>query len=370
MNWPGWLLPFDSFLIVIFAFNTVIIRMRLRLALVGQTVGFLVSFFLLAGQVHSRHFPDTLINHLNGITEQIYNERFDSANALIDCLYQDSSWGPTGPLFRAILYQSQMMAAESDFLVKPFLATLDSVEASAKQMLEKGTDSALAYFYLGHNQAFRSLYKGRAGHTWAAIKHGLAAGRAYNKGYELDPSFYDLAFGLGSYRYWKSVKTKLINWTPLFRNEKTDGISLLLLAADSAQISVDAARTALIWVYINEKLFDEAIGLSESLATKYPHGLTFLWPQAETCYRLKEFSRAVSFYETIASHLRENQGNYYNGLEAAYFLSECYRALLPTDGNYHNKLAALQDEVRSWNIPAETQKRQSKKLKKILAKIQ
>lgn len=343
--------------------------MRLRLALVGQTVGFLVSFFLLAGRLHGGHFPDTLADRLNGITEKIYNEHFDSANVMIDSLYRDSSWGPIGPLFRAISYQSQMMAAESDSLEKPFLITLDRVESAAKQMLERRADSALAYFYLGHSQVFRSVYKGRAGHTWAAVKHGLAAGRSYSKGYELDSSFYDLTFGLGSYRYWKSVKTKLINWTPLFRNERNSGISLLLLAVDSAQISADAARTALIWIYINEKQFDEALSLSESLSVKYPYGLTYLWPEGEIYCRLKKFSLAVPIYETITNRLRENHGNYYNSLEAAYFLSECYRALLPIENNYQNKLMALQEEVRSWNIPAETQERQGKKLKKILSKI-
>lgn len=343
--------------------------MQLRPASISQTVKFLIGFFLLASQLHGGHFPDTLACRLNSINEKIYNEYFESANTAIDSLYKNSSWGPIGPLFRTILYQSQMMATESDFLEEPFMVTLDSIESAAEQMLEKGTDSVLAYFYLGHSQALRSVYNGRARHTWTAIKLGLAAGRSYSKGYELDSSFYDLAFGLGSYRYWKSVKTKLINWTPIFKNERSSGIDLLLLAADSAQISADVARSSLILVYINEKQFDKALNLSESLFAKYPGGLTYLWLKGEIYYRLKKFSLAIPIYETIANRLRGNPGNYYNRLEAAYFLSACYRALLSTERSYRNKLISLQEEVRTWNIPAETQKRQEKKLKKILAKV-
>jgi hypothetical protein len=318
------------------------------------------------GDAGDRHFSTESAASLNQISGFIYNDHFVRAEQLIDSLDQSGSQAATGRLFRVILYQSQMMAAESNYLNDEYFAALDSLESAARRLLDRGSDSALACFYLGHAHAFRSLYHGHFGGLLKALKSGLAARKAYSRGYEIDSTFHDLALGLGSYRYWKSVKTEAINWTPLFKDEKSSGIELLRLAADSSEISQDAASASLIWVYINEERYAEAIRLATAMRQKYPEGLTFLWGLGEAYFRMEDCRSAVDIYETILARLRHRPGNYYNFVQASYFLSECYRRLIDSFPDMTQRLASLQNEIETSPIPDDTRKRQKKNIKRIL----
>jgi hypothetical protein len=320
----------------------------------------------LSGTAHGKYFSDELAVCLNSITSDIYNDRFGSARRTIDSLALSTNCRPLTFLFETILYQSIMMGEESDTLEAEFYASLDSLQSCAETMLENGQDSVLAYYYLGHQFAFRSLYKGRAGHTWSAIKTGLKARNAYSDGYKLDSTFHDIGLGLGSYRYWKSVKTKAINWTPLFKNEKKNGIELLRLAADSSEISRDAATTSLIWIYINEKRYGEAIRLAGEMRHKYPAGLTFLWALGEAYFKLGDCHQAVLIYADLFSRLKAKPGNCYNVIEVAFLISECYQEIYDNQDDRQMKTKDLYAEVMACKIPDVTAKRQKNKLKALL----
>jgi len=324
-------------------------------------------FLLTSSQcVFGAHFPDSLRSALNRITGYIYDDRLEQAGAAIDSLATVDSPHPVTTLFRAVLYQSQMMAEESDRLEPSFLILLDSVETGADSILAAGGDSALAWYLIGQADALRSLRLGRSGHTWGAIKAGMAAGRAYSKGYAVDSQFYDIGLGLGSYRYWKSVKGRLLTWTFLLKNEKANGIELLRQAADSAEISADAAVTSLIWVYLNEERYGEAIRLTEHMHHKYPHGLTFVWALGEIFLSMHDWRSAAQVYAEILDRVDAAPGNYYNTIEASYCLIKCYGELAATDPPFADMATNIRNHLRTCPIPEEIRKKQVKKLSYIL----
>ncbi|MCK5126438.1 MAG: bacterial transcriptional activator domain-containing protein [candidate division Zixibacteria bacterium] len=312
------------------------------------------------------HFSPDLKLCLNKITGHIYNDEFDEAGAVIDSLADSDCSRPFIFLSYSTLYQSQMMTAESEFLEKEFYSALDSLEFYSELMLETGQDSAMAYFLLGHNKAFRSLYDGRAGHTWSAIKKGLGARNAYSKAFDIDSTLYDIGLGLGSYRYWKSVKTKAINWTPLFKNEKKNGIELLRLAADSSEISQDAAVSSLIWIYISEKRYGEAIRLADEMRLKYPKGLTFVWALASAYYKFGDCPAAIEMYRTINRRVAGNPGNYFNYIESAFYIVKCLDEIKEFSPEVNLEKCELARMIEIGLIPEDTRKRQSKKIKTIL----
>ena len=337
-----------------------------RIGLICALLLLLVGGLCHRAEARRVYFSPEMRSCLNDITADIYNDKFDSAGMKIDSLAQVDSSRIYAFLFYSILYQSRMMAAESDSLEAEFYAALDSLQNRAEAMLETGSDSVIAYYLLGHQFAFRSLHDGRAGHTWSAIKKGLKARNAYSDGYKMDSAFYDIGLGLGSYRYWKSVKTKAINWTPLFKSEKKDGIALLRLAADSSEISRDAARASLVWVYINEERFGEAIRLADDMRRRYPEGLTFLWALAEAYYKLKDYPQAAKNYSEILDRLRLDPGNWYNMIEVSYYLVDCYEQMeQKVTDVYSEDICALKAMITGAAIPEETRDRQSKKLKSI-----
>jgi len=320
----------------------------------------------MAAAATAQRFPPDLKNALQRFNTHIYNDRFGDAEKLLDSLRKHDGPIPICRMYRAVLYQSRMMAYESNDGEKELYAILDSLEADAESILSAGGDSALAYWFLGNSHAFHSLFLGRGGHLVGALKHGLSARNAYGRGYECDSTFHDIALGLGSYRYWKSVKTRAINWTPIFDDETRSGMELLRLAADSAEISSDAARAALIWIYINEERYAEAVRLARRMRYRYPDGLTFLWGLGEAYYRLNDCRGAIDVYETIYARLKERPGNYYNIIDAAYYLSECCRRVSDRWPEYAGLLDSLRSEIGRMPIPDEMRKRQDDKLEKIL----
>jgi len=245
---------------------------RATFLIIGIVAVLILSTAMAGG---SERFSPDIKACLHRVSADVYNDRFDSADAILDSVQNHGGPAPLCRMYRAIARQARMMADESDALKDNFFSLLDSLQIDGDSLLTEGGDSALAYWLIGNSHAFRSLYLGRSGNMLGALRHGLAARSAYTKGYTLDPQFHDIALGLGSYRYWKSVKTSAINWTPLFKNERQSGIDLLRLAADSSEISSDAARAALIWVCINEKRYIEAIRLAREMRRMYPDGLTF-----------------------------------------------------------------------------------------------
>jgi len=334
---------------------------RNRLFVVG-----IVAALIMSAAAGAERFTPDIKACLHRISGDIYNDRFDRASALLDSMQNHNGPAPICRLYRAITFQAQMMADESDFLKDDFFALLDSIQDDGDSLLADGGDSALAYWLIGNSHAFRSLFLGRAGNILNALRHGLAARSAYTKGYAVDPHFHDIALGLGSYRYWKSVKTAAVNWTPLFKNERQAGIDLLRLAADSAEISADAAKAALIWVYINEKRYLEAVRLARQMRREYPYGSTFLWALGEAYRKFGDYRGAAHIYEEILARLKEKPGNYYNIIEAADYLSRCYRKLADENAEIHARLTALKKQIAGMPVPDDTRKRQWDKLHDIL----
>ncbi len=336
---------------------------KLQDVVIGIVAVLLLSVSTVASD---RRFSPEIIPCLHRVSADVYNDRFDGAVALLDSLQNHDGPAAVCRVFHAITVQAQMMADESDDLKDEFFALLDSLQADGDSVLTEGGDSALAYWLIGNSHAFRSLFLGRAGNILGALRHGLAARSAYTKGYAIDPHFHDIAFGLGSYRYWKSVKTAAVNWTPLFKSERQAGIDLLRLAADSAEISAEAAKSALIWVYINEKRYIEAIRLAREMRRSYPDGLTFLWALGEAYRKFGDTRGAAHIYEEIFDRLQTSPGNYYNIIESAYYLSRCYRKLADENAGIHARLAALKKRLADMPIPEFTRKRQQDKLHDIL----
>ena len=322
-----------------------------------------IALILIADVSAARsHFPDELRSALNRISGYIYDDKFELARRSIDSLEREFPSDPVVPLFRAILFQSEMMSEESDRLEPDFYDLLVRVKSGADSILARGGDSALAWYLKGQADALRSLRLGRSGHTWGAIKAGMAAGKEYSKGYEADSQFYDIGLGLGSYKYWKSVKGKVLTWAFLLKNEKDDGIALLRQAMDSSEISSDAAATSLIWIYLNEERYPEAIRLTDRMGQKYPNGLTFDWAMAEIYFEMDDWRTAAAYYTNLLDRLMLTPGNGYNIIEASYYLIKCYKNLDERDSSWGLKINDIKSGLDTLKIPESTQKRQQKKL--------
>jgi hypothetical protein len=256
---------------------------------------------------------------------------------------------------------AEMTAAEEAIHRDEFGVLLDTIEMLANRQMPTAGAPRRAWMHLcaGHARAYRSLYEARFGSFIKAVKSGMSARAAYQQGLDNDSSVYDLYFGLGSYHYWKSARAGFLKWLLLFKNEKEKGIAELHLAADSGVVFSDAAHSALIWVWLNEKIYDSAIVAAEVMHRRFPEGRSFLWPLAQALVEDKQYRRALDIYRELRTTLTADPGNYYNLIQCDYLMAYCLEQMRLT-GEAAEVAHRLQDYEDS--IPDRTRRRQRSRL--------
>ncbi len=291
----------------------------------------------------------------------LLNARWDDANRIYESMRHENKNNPVGYLYLAGAIQSKMIASEANLESERFFALLDSTILLSEEILVNCStkDSALCYLFLGHQNAYRAVWEARFGSNLSAISYGFKARNMYDKGIDTDSTLIDLYFGLGSYHYWKTVKAGILTWTGIFKNDREKGIDELNRAIDSSLFSKNAARSSMIWIYINEKEYDRAIILAREMHQKYPNGNFFLWPQAESYFKKGKYSEAIKIYDTILVRLKDEPGNYYNMIEVVYYLYQSYFKNNQRDKS--REMLIYFDAIKD-SFPKQTRRKQRRKI--------
>ncbi|MBN2227243.1 MAG: tetratricopeptide repeat protein [candidate division Zixibacteria bacterium] len=285
-----------------------------------------LAFLLLLTPAQSTLLPPEKLEHIDRGMDAMLNGQWERAYGIFEDLHRRDITDPGGYLFRASVWQAEMIDREEDLFGSDYFALLDSVVISAEKRLISCTtrDSALCYLFIGHQFAYRSIWEARFGSKFAALGDGFKAKGWYRDGLQIDSTLYDLYLGLGTYHYWKSVKSGILRTVGVFKNEKEQGIREIRLAVDSSLFSKDVAASELIWVMLNEEEYDQAIALCRDLLKRFPDGISFRWPLAEAHLKSERYHEAIDEFQAIFDNIRENPGNYFNVIEAAFWL---YHAL-------------------------------------------
>lgn len=329
-----------------------------------------VSFFVLQSFIigpsvfaGERVYIDSTYTRLLGEAQRaILNDQFDQADSIADRITALSPRDPAGRVTRAASMLARMTWAEDTLCGDRFERLLDTIQRLCTAELDSAgrERKAWLYLFLGHTQAYRSLYESKFGSSFTAVRVGLRTRTYYGAGLEQDSSLTDLYFGLGSYHYWKSVKAGVFRWLGLFHNDINLGIAELYRAADSSLFSRDIARSALAWVWLDRERYDSVIALTEPMCLLYPLGTSFLWPLARSRWDKKEYVAAHDAYSHLRGLLKERPGNYFNLVECDYYLSACRE-------KSGDKVAAAAEAIRlneyDRYIPPRTRERQADKLR-------
>lgn len=307
-------------------------------------------------------YPDTVqVGLLLDIQEKLYNDRYQAAEEIARLLITRYPDDPLGYLFRAIVLVTAMYDAEENTRSGEFHALLDTTELLALAVV-KATDMnrrAWAFLALGHVESYRAVWEARFGSKLAAARKARAGAQQYRRGLDADSSLYDLYFGLGLYHYWKSAKAGVLRWVGLIADDKARGIQQLTRAADSSLTSRQAARSALIWIHLDRKEYNQAIALSVEMLDRYPDSRTFLWPLAKAYFETERYGDAATAYERLRTSLATNPGNYHNLIECDYRLAQCYEKMELPQAWAH---AAAQAMTYFDNLSADTRDRQKDRI--------
>lgn len=308
-----------------------------------------------------------------------FRENYPLAEEKFKQIVSQTPQDPAGYFFFAMLYQAQMIDYESDFREEEFNESIKIVKKHAKERIKNnkaagsiGKD-AWAYLFLGNAYAAKAIHDARNGNWWSGLNNGMKAKSALKEAIKLDPELYDAYVALGSYHYWASVVTKALQWLPFFGDKREEGIAEMQLAQKRAIFSQDAASNGLIWMYVNEKKFDQAISLAKEMQNKYPEGKSFLWGLATAYYEKFDWKNALLSYQEIVRKIQSQQNdpvyserseskslnNYYNLVECKFHIANCLFNL----GKFKECISTC-EEIQSYPLDEKTKERQKDKLKK------
>jgi tetratricopeptide (TPR) repeat protein len=299
---------------------------------------------------------------LQGI-QASFREDYALAETWFNTLVRMAPEDPAGYFFLAALYHAQMIDYESDFREEELYANVNIAKKFARQKIRDNDKDAWAHVILGNSYGVKAVYNAMKGKWWSGLNEGLYAKSALKQAVKLDSELGDAYVGLGSYHYWASVKTRSFWWLPFVGDHREMGISQTKLAYEKSVFSKAAAASGLIWMYLNQKQYDEAISLAREMQSEYPEGKSFLWPLAQAQFEKRSWNDALSTYGELLNRLEEyypsgNPDQSYNIIEARYYVAHCLFSL----GKYAQCDSVCQ-EILSFPLDEEVKKRQEAKLK-------
>jgi tetratricopeptide (TPR) repeat protein len=339
-----------------------------------------LSFVLLSLFVFpNRGLPQKYLDYQNEEVKQIplegidacFRENYPLAEEKFKAVLSKAPEDPAGYFFLAMLHQAQMIDYESNFKEKEFDANVKMAKKFARARIKHDKKDAWGYLFLGNAYAAKAIHEAREGNWWSGLNNGLRAKSALQEAIKHDPGLYDAYVGLGSYHYWASVVTKAFWWLPFIGDNREEGMSQMKVACEKSSYSREAAANGLIWIYINEKRYGQAISLSEEMQKKYPEGKSFLWTLATAYYEKSDWTDALSLHQEILERIEnqiggfpssgdhpENPHNYYNHIECKYHIANCLFNL----GRFEECILAC-EEIQNYPLDEKTRERQRDKLK-------
>ena len=318
-------------------------------------------------------FPQRYLDYQNEEIKNLFGEGIDAcfrenyplAEEKFQQIVSKSPQDPAGYFFKAMLYQAQMIDYESDFKEDDFYENIKTAKQYANARIKSNRKDAWAYLFLGNAYGVEAVYDARKGSWWSSLNHGLKAKSALKEAVKHDPGLYDAYAGLGSYHYWASVVTKALWWLPFIGDKREEGIAEMKLAQKGSIFAQDAATNGLIWMYINEKKFDQAIDLGKKMQNKYPEGKSFLWTLATAHYEKFDWKNALLSYQEIVRRIQDvhsdpnNINNYYNLVECKFHIANCLFNL----GKF-KECISICEEIQNYPLDEKTKERQKDKLKR------
>lgn len=269
---------------------------------------------------------DSLIQQ--GIRLSIHHD-YSQAEQIFQQLIENHPDHPVGYFFMAATIQSKMMDYESEQWSRDFQRYIRlAIDAAERKAATSPEHDLWSLFYHGSALCYLALYEGRNGDYLKALSHGLSGISILKKIITIDPQFHDAYFGIGSYQYWRSQKTRLINWLPLVSDDRAEGILKVRQAIRQGKYTQYAAMNELIWILLDAGQADEAYAWALQGLEQFPQSRFFLWGAAKSALALESYSAAAThFQQLLASIINSPTDNDYNEYLCRLKLAQCYEKL-------------------------------------------
>ena len=266
------------------------------------------------------------------VVDLTINAKFDRAERLCFERLSDADSSLQAYFYLSSVLNSKMTHFEDDRDRDRFLAVIDTIVHRTTHRLngrdvERNTRARLL-FYRGSALGYRAFYSGKTGSYFSALKDGLKSIDDLKRAVELDSTLYDAYLGIGVYQYWRSTKLRFLLWTPFVDDLRLTGIENIQKAIDHSRHSRYMAMHQLIYILLNEKQFDRALGYAEEAVRKYPDSPFMRWAYAHALYKMHRNRAALKAYRAILNMIQSgSDSNQWHEVTCRVRMAEIYRRL-------------------------------------------
>ncbi|MCX7994940.1 MAG: tetratricopeptide repeat protein [candidate division WOR-3 bacterium] len=258
-----------------------------------------------------------------------YVEEFDSASFYFEQVIEKYPHNPAGYFFKSALLQLKMMDGCHFNDEKEYLSLVKKVRKLCAEILEKETN-LWAEFYLGSSYAYQAVYEGLKKNYLETFNYGVKGGKILQSIIKKDSLFYDAYLGAGTYEYFWARASRYLPFLKLADGDVNEAIGKLHVAAERSMYSGPTARNSLVFIYGEEKRFEIATKIIDSLLLEYPNSKTFHWNKAELEFKKKNYNEALKIYEWLFNQYLDNP-NYSNLAQCKLYIGKCYYELKNRD---------------------------------------
>lgn len=266
--------------------------------------------------------PDMERIFLDGLN-RLFRDDFAGAMEKFDSLCVIEPENPFGYFSKAFSYDLIM----DEYRTLKFMDEFDEAAGNAikkAEILEKKENpSAEVYLFSGSAIGIRGIRRAMLGDWVGAFRDALKAADKVENCLKIDATLYDAYYGLGTYHYWKSVKTRILWWLPFIGDEREKGIEEIKISVRKGKFTEIPGKLGLLRVYIEEKNFGEVLKITNELI-KRNNNLHPLWFKGYAYVYIGEWERTIDLYNEILRRLKEKDFHGVEGeIECWYYLALC-----------------------------------------------
>jgi tetratricopeptide (TPR) repeat protein len=206
-----------------------------------------------------------------------------------------------------------------------------------------------------------SYYEAIEGSWFSALSTGINSIAEFDKILIVDKNFYEAYIAIGTFEYWKSRKLEFMDWLPFASDTKNIGIDRLTVAIDSSSYNSHLAINSLIWIYIDQKKYDEAINVAGKALNEFPQSRTFKWGLARAYEEENPFKAIELYLDILNSYPGSLKENYKNEITLMHIIAQQYVKL----GDKDKALKYCNEILSVKNIPQKTLDELSERLERV-----
>jgi tetratricopeptide (TPR) repeat protein len=202
---------------------------------------------------------------------------------------------------------------------------MDKAIDAAEQKKKKTNLTAYDYLYLGGAVGYRGIHKALTGNWMGAFVDGLKGKGYLEDALKLDPELYDVYYGLGSYHFWKSLKSKIFWWLPFVADNRQMGIDMIKLSIEKGRYAAEDAKLALVRIWVENKEYDKAFNQIDELEKTYANKPFILWLLGQAQMDNQIYDGAIDTYRNLLEALTSSPYHHAAGeVECRYYLAKAY----------------------------------------------